>query len=129
MPLIAFLCFLLISLSGLSQSKKPFAEGILLDAVYKKPVAGAVIQNLTTQEATVSDENGRFSMLRREQADSLHISAIGYRDQVLVTEELKAPIQLHPQFLNLKEIVIQSQTNNTARLISKVDIKLRSTLR
>lgn len=61
-----------------------YMEGRALDKETKEPVAFATILNRTTGNGTVSNLDGYFRVMIRDETDSIVVSMVGYKRQQLV---------------------------------------------
>lgn len=90
------------------------------------PLPGATIIELGTQNGTVSDFDGNFSLMLENDNSSLEVSYVGYQKQILsVNNQDEISINLLAGASNLDEIVITGYTSSIKRnltgAISKID--------
>lgn len=109
--------FLLLSICAISQTK---VSGVVIDE-FGDPVSFANVLFKASTEGTITNENGRFYMESEKDHDTLQISFIGYKTEVIalksrVTYDMKIVLQESGEELN--EVVVywgkQSKKNNPA---------------
>lgn len=98
-------------------------SGTVKDAVTKVPIpfVNVVIKN--TFQGTITNEEGYFSLETRNKADTLIISAVGFKKQwvPLRQKELnKIEVFLAPDNVNLTEVTIKYQGNPAEKILKKV---------
>lgn len=104
-----------------AQGQATRIQGRVLDAVSGDPLQGATITIPNSNRGTISDVQGRFSILPTPGADStaLSISYLGYRKQIAKVSNsdlsTSLEIRLQEDFINLGEIVISGQGVNTEK--------------
>ncbi len=93
--------FLFISLAGFAQKFQ------VVDADNKVPVSFATI-SFGDGRGTFAGEDGVFDFPKDKYADidSLHISAIGFKEQVFSTQDIPAVISLLPEASQLTEVIV-----------------------
>lgn len=117
---ILILFFILISLTGLSQS----ISGTIKDTETKEPVEFVVVYNLTNETHAHTNHTGGFSLNNTQEGDSIVISMVGYeRLQFRVSPETNWNIQLIAAPVELSQVVISPELN-TINKIKQVDLKL-----
>lgn len=82
------LLLLLFSVQVAAQSR--YISGKILDQQRKTPVPYASIYNKTLQSGTLSDLNGRFRIVIRDEQDSVYVSFMGYRRQAVPLKKGKS---------------------------------------
>ena len=104
----------LFSLSAYSQS---VIEGKVLDKESKEPISGASISDFEKTFVTVSDHKGSFIIKDRlSDIDSCLISSLGYLEKrIAVKPGKKLIIELEPDVLNLKEVIITANREEQER--------------
>ena len=95
------LLFLFISLSAFSQKFQ------VIDALAKTPVSFATI-SFGDGRGTFAGEDGVFDFEQKKYADidSLHISAIGFKEQAFSTSNIPPSIALMPEASQLSEVIV-----------------------
>ena len=104
-------------------------KGKVIDVVTKEPLELAVVQNSKTSSNTLTDREGRFALKNVNLSDSITISYIGYTSQTIKPDPSDKPlkIQLSKGQFNLKEVVINSHSNNltTSHIFSSMDLNMQ----
>ncbi len=114
--------------SSVSFSQK-IIKGKVIDKVTKEPLELAVVTVLRTGKKTLTDRDGNFILRNAFPEDSLYISFIGYKSEIIAGNANKNLLkaELEKGAINLSEIVITSQTNNlsTMRALTNLDLNMR----
>ena len=114
--------------SSVSFSQK-IIKGKVIDKVTKEPLELAVVTVLRTGKKTLTDRDGNFILRNASPEDSLYISFIGYKSEIIAGHANKNLLkaELEKGAINLSEIVITSQTNNlsTMRALTNLDLNMR----
>ena len=82
----------------------------ILDAATLKPLEGATIQALNKNASAVTDANGFIKLALIKSGDSIKVSFLGYKTEVLKVEMLTSDCQqisLAPKSFTLDEVVIK----------------------
>jgi len=73
-----------------------------------KPLPGATVVEKGTNNATMTDLNGKFTLQVTDAAQAIVVSFMGYKDQeVTLTTETNYEIYLEPDNFNLEAVVFQ----------------------
>lgn len=82
----------------------------VLDAANKTPVSFATI-SFGDGRGTFAGEEGEFKFVaaKYKDIDSLYISAIGFKDQAIATQNLPAQILLDPEASQLSEVIVTAE--------------------
>ena len=89
-------------------------DGVVTDAAKYEPLAFVNVYFRNSTEGTTTDINGNFVLKASFPYDSIVISAVGYRTQVLpvktgISQQLS--IVMEPDLVNLDEVVVMSGEN------------------
>jgi len=101
--------------------------GRVLDIETRKPIAGANVMLLGTDQGEITDEDGKFSLSAKQQADSIRVSMLGYKPvKVSVKDNKELSVQLSSTALMLDQVTVQGFENNrnileTAGAIATLD--------
>lgn len=98
-------------------------NGVVYDAVTKvpQPFVNILVKGSTT--GTITDTEGKFSLLTQKKADTLIISSLGFRKQYIRLkpgEMNSLEIYLEPDNQTLNSVTIKYDGNPAERLIKKV---------
>ncbi|MBW8684901.1 TonB-dependent receptor [Chitinophaga rhizophila] len=88
----------------------------------KKPVQDAMIYNQRTGAHTHSNEMGSFRLKDAQTGDSLKVSRIAYKTQIIVLQAANPEITLEPSELQLHEVAIATSLRHL-NIISDIDLK------
>ncbi|MDP2526864.1 hypothetical protein [Maribacter dokdonensis] len=117
----------LISFSGYGQDNTVILKGTVSNA--KNDVSNVLIVNLNTQQSTITDSSGLFSIEVRLK-DSLRISAVQYLPKEIIINESYlnssfVTIHLIENIIDLKEVTVTpyNLTGELDRDIDRLDIK------
>lgn len=117
----------LISFSGFGQDNTVILKGTVSNA--KNDVSDVLIVNLNTQQSTITDSSGLFSIEVRLK-DSLRISAVQYLPKEIIINESYLnssfiTIHLIENIIDLKEVTVTpyNLTGELDRDIDRLDIK------
>jgi len=119
-------CF--IFYSTLSLEAQTLITGKIVDAVSRQPLAAACIQQLHNDKIkTLSDNNGNFSLRLNIKNAVVTASFIGYKqDTVFLKEQNNVRIELEPDVVNLKDIIIvQNNGQQKFSTLAKIDLDLK----
>lgn len=104
--------------------------GYLHDAKTGEPVIGASILLENTKTGVISDQYGYYSLTLSKGRNLLNIQSLGMRDtrrQLVVYAEGRMNIDLQPQVIALKNVIVSSEKTSLIRGmqmgVQKVDIK------
>jgi hypothetical protein len=98
-------------------------DGVVADATKHEPLAFVNVYFRNSTEGTTTDNNGRFVLKATFSYDSIVISAVGYRTQVLPVKvgiRQQLSIALQPDLVNLDEVVVLSGENPAWAIIRNV---------
>ncbi|MBU3715329.1 MAG: TonB-dependent receptor, partial [Ferruginibacter sp.] len=113
--LLFFVCF--ISSSIMAQN----IEGRVYDNDTKEPVAGAVLQVVSSSKNTISNSEGRFVLKGIKPSDTIHVHFIGYTDVFLPVRD-KMAIPLKPNINELQNIVVTA--NREAGIRTQIPVAI-----
>jgi hypothetical protein len=101
---------LVISLSQSSLSQKISIEGIIRDSKDNSTLIGANIIEQGTANSTISDINGKFSIILESDTSTLNISYLGYNSKIVkVNSNRYIEITLERNIFDLPIITISAQ--------------------
>ena len=112
---ILLLTFLLIYSEGML-AQHYFVNGIVKDAVTEAPIKGVNIGLSKATAGTVTDENGRFSIMVCQHGEcKLWFSHVGYKkaEQIFPEANQDVVIWLEPKGVNINEITVQARKRIT----------------
>jgi len=126
MPLKLFFCWtFVICFTGFQNvwNQTTKVSGTVLDGITKVPIpfVNVLIKNSFT--GTITDENGYFSLETRNKADTLLISAVGFKKKYILLkpkESNKIEVLLEPDNVELTEVNIRYEGNPAEMLLKKV---------
>lgn len=101
-------------------------EGTVRDADNKEVLVGAAVQIEGTQQGTVTDEQGRFSLSSKQATVKLKFSYVGYNDTKVTWQGAELNVLLVPA--SMEEVVIRGirgsdKTPVTQKTIDKKEIE------
>ncbi|MBK8485213.1 MAG: carboxypeptidase-like regulatory domain-containing protein [Saprospiraceae bacterium] len=107
------LCFFSLSKSMLGQNHIEI-EGKILDKETKEPIPFANIYNKSSKKGTISNADGYFRILINEVTDTITISFIGYKEQIIKIKADKKNylIYLEVNILLLNEVTVTPKDNS-----------------
>ncbi|MBC7885293.1 MAG: carboxypeptidase-like regulatory domain-containing protein [Saprospiraceae bacterium] len=107
------LCFFSLSKSMLGQNQIEI-EGIILDKETKEPIPFANIYNKSSKKGTISNADGYFRILNNEVTDTITISFIGYKEQIIKikADQKNYLIYLEVNILLLNEVTVTPKANS-----------------
>jgi outer membrane cobalamin receptor len=120
-------CFLItLLLLYFSASSQVVVKGRVLDALNREPVAAATVITADSNAATITDQQGFFS-LRSEAADAtIIISSNGYASAKFHSTSVGAEILLQPAPVQLKDVlVIHRNLPASFQSLARNDLELR----
>jgi len=97
--------------------------GIVIDE-FRNSIQAVSILNTTTNQATISDEQGKFILENVSSGDSLQFYHISYKLKIVEVKNVEATLNvvLPANEINLSEIVISPRIN-ALQLIADIDIQ------
>lgn len=107
------LCLFCFSKSMFGQNQIEI-EGNILNKETKEPIAFANIYNKSSKKGTISNTEGYFRILINEVTDTITISFIGYKEQIIKIIEGKKNylILLEENILLLNEVTVTPEDNS-----------------
>ncbi len=119
--------FLFLNVSNIF-AQSYIINGKILDGETKEPVIGATVQLLSNQSGTSSNSEGKFSLNKNTEIDSVKISFIGYVSvTVPVTDNLIVFLRSNP--IQLQSVLVTANREASLRAESPIAIsKLSSKL-
>lgn len=110
MRLFSLLTALLLGMSGLFAENQFTVSGYIKDSLTGEALASALIWNTAnSNEGTLSNDYGFFSLSTTQNINEISISYIGYRTKVVKVENGIMTIFLAPAILQTAEIVVQDE--------------------
>jgi iron complex outermembrane receptor protein len=106
-----FITGILIFAGSLSVCKAQTIHGAVTDAKTGKPLAGANILQLQTQNGSATDKNGHFSLtLIQNKSSKIRVSFIGYNTEIINTIHANGPLKiaLTPEVFQSNAIFVQA---------------------
>jgi iron complex outermembrane receptor protein len=124
---IIIMGFLFLNVSNIF-AQSYIINGKILDGETKEPVIGATVQLLSNQSGTSSNSEGKFSLNKNTEIDSVKISFIGYVSvTVPVTDNLIVFLRSNP--IQLQSVLVTANREASLRAESPIAIsKLSSKL-
>lgn len=119
--------FVLLLLSVSDQTNaQTIIKGKVVDATSKQPLESATVSlSYVTNEKTLTDEFGNFSLQSSNYVKEISISHIGYkRSAVLLTGSDALKIELKPDNIDLADVTIQSNGAAKFNSFAKADLAL-----
>ena len=118
--------FITLLLLYFSASSQVIVKGRVLDALNREPVAAATVITADSVAATITDQQGFFS-LRSEATDAtIIISSNGYASAKLHSTSVGAEILLQPAPVQLKDVlVIHRNLPASFQSLARNDLELR----
>ncbi len=114
-------CMLIGIFSIASVHAQNNVEGFVTDQKTNEPVVSAFIKNLNNNETTITDLYGRFILAQGSNKDSLEVSSMGYKSQVIsVKSELN--VRLNAENFSLDEIILSGNKEEEKRTESAIAI-------
>jgi uncharacterized GH25 family protein len=100
--------------------------GVVIDAITKQSVPGAVVKIKGTTHAVATDDNGRFSFITaRKFPSTLVVSFIGYKTQEVIANGGFVEVALEENISQLNDVVVvgygTQQRKDLVSSVSKVD--------
>lgn len=115
----SFLIFLLLNQFCFAQN----ISGVVTDSDSHNPLAGVSVKVLQTNQGTVTDANGRFSIETSGFPVTLIFSSIGYRpDSIVVRSSTPLNVTLHAISAALSEVVVTGLGVATTQAKSPIEI-------
>ena len=122
---IFFILSLFISLSVLGQQTA--LSGQVIDSATHVPVNGVTVLLSPGKHVDVTDENGNFYFKSTGGANTIIISAVGYKKSVIAIGTFKkgSTMAISQQQTQLADVIISGNLPNPYKTISETDIKMR----
>lgn len=118
---IIILCLLLGT--GLALAQTRVAKGLVVDET-GEPVIGVTVSVKGTTNATITDENGRFSINVPQNVTNLSFTFIGYEAQdIQVSDNMR--VVMVPSAQQLTEVVVTGMSTMDRRLFTGATDRLR----
>lgn len=84
-------------------------QGLVIDDQSQNPIPGVNIIIQGTSQGTITDQDGRFSLLTNKDAITLTVSAVGYETlQIPTTLTKELTIRLKSDLRQLDEVVVSA---------------------
>ena len=117
---------LMLTVSSLIQAQT-FIKGKVIDANSRQPLENATITNSDAPASnTFTDQYGNFSLNTRKAKLNLSVSYIGYKAVTVSAEGNKdIKIEMNPDAISLKDIVLSSNSATKFSTIAKIDLDLK----
>jgi hypothetical protein len=102
-------------------------SGKIIDSATRTAINGVTITLLPGNETDITDENGKFYFKNTGNANTIAISAVGYKKQSvdLINYKNGQIIKIVQQQTQLTDVVISGNSPNPYKSISETDIKMR----
>jgi hypothetical protein len=128
--IIAFAVFTSVFLfPSVSLSQNVFLQGKIYDSTTRQPVGSVSVQDLSSSEGTLSNDQGAFR-LRLKRGDHVIIfSHLGFENAdttIIIKENLDITVFLHPSDISLNEVTVRAEASEnivSSQRISSVTIK------
>jgi TonB-linked SusC/RagA family outer membrane protein len=101
----AMLLCMFLSLSGMAGAQQTRITGRVLNATDKQPIRGATVENKTTGKATITDEEGRFS-IEASPGQNLQVTMTGFRLSDITVRGTSVEVLLQAEQRQLDEVVV-----------------------
>ncbi|MBL6447597.1 TonB-dependent receptor [Fulvivirga sp. 29W222] len=118
MRIIFLLALLLVAITGYTQSP---VQGTITDEQTGEALPFAYITNLTSQKATVTDIQGRFTIEAQPETDTLQVKNMGYITQTVLAKDAQI-VRLQTSVLSLNEVVVSANREQEKRTEAPVAI-------
>jgi len=124
-PGLFILVLLLLAASGaeLKAQQTTRISGTVVDAVSKTPIPFVNVIFKGTFSGTITDENGNFNLETKLKSDTVMISAVGFKKQLIrisAGDGNKLSVELEPDNQSLTEVIIKYKGNPAEVLLKKV---------
>ncbi|WP_423146516.1 TonB-dependent receptor [Rubrolithibacter danxiaensis] len=106
---------LLIAFQHKSFAQTNAVRGNISDAQTHEPLFGASIRIQNTNEGTLSDRDGNFSISSNSKFDTIIISSTGYYSKKLSVFDKEMQVLLSPAVNSLKEVVVSANREQRNR--------------
>ena len=118
------LCALFLCLSISLAQAQTIIKGKVVDAVSRQPLEAVSVTDVQTPSLkTSTDENGNFIL---KSNGKVNVSYVGYKETMLMLTNKEANvIDLQPDVIKLKDIVLESNAATKFSTISKIDLDLK----
>lgn len=101
-------------------------KGKVVDAKSRQVLENAVIMNTENPKASaLSDKYGSFSIKGDRENINLLVSYIGYKPQTIINASSNIIIEMDPDAVNLKDVVLSTGSMNRFNTVAKIDLDLR----
>jgi len=103
-------------------------SGKIVDAGSRQPLEYVTVHDgVVGGKKTSSDQYGNFSFISKDKIELLYFSYVGYKPTVVTTKEkTELIIELQPDILNLKDVVIlQNNSPTKFNTLSRIDLNLK----
>ncbi|NVO04075.1 MAG: SusC/RagA family TonB-linked outer membrane protein [Bacteroidetes bacterium] len=103
---------IILFISGFFSSGNLFAQkqnvsGLITDKVDGSTIVGIVIRVKNTSQGTISDINGRYSIIAPKQTDTLVFSFIGYNEMIIpINGRTKINVEMVHSTIELNSVVV-----------------------
>lgn len=102
--LIGFLMFALAMPFASAQHKE--VSGTVLSSADGTPVVGATVQDKTSGQFSISDEQGAFHLLVSDKSTELTVMCLGFKDHIAKLTGDKMRVELDPDVLSIDETMV-----------------------
>ncbi|MEM7574784.1 MAG: carboxypeptidase-like regulatory domain-containing protein [Bacteroidota bacterium] len=125
--LSCFLFFFLISLFNSTLQAQLIIQARVVDAQTEQALAYATVASISSQDGTLTNADGFFSLEVSSAQDSLTISFLGYQSMRLQAGSLRATpvVLLQPQSIELSDVTVFSEDEYLYRAVSDCRKTLR----
>lgn len=118
MKYLSTLIFILSCSFSFSQT---VIQGDIINSLTKEPIPSVFIINKQTNETSLTNELGQFSIQAEPNKDSLFISYLGFETQLILAQQAMS-ISLEAKTTTLNELVVSSNREQEARIESPIAI-------
>ena len=111
----SFLIIFICCLSQFAFAQNAVLQGQIIDAISRKPVQAASIKIQDSDQNTVSDSEGKWSLSLPSGVYNIEIRHIGFQDAIIYEQRIRVvqanliESELFPSFDNLEEVTIESE--------------------
>lgn len=114
---LIFLIFLILGITNLSLKSQNITV-LLLDSLTKKPISDVNIANSQFQTIAISNQEGKFTMIKEQNPFTLSLTHVAYHTRKLTVfptseNHVEIAITLIPITILLDSVVISADLNNT----------------
>jgi hypothetical protein len=124
-----FLCIFFAQFLFAQSNTSRTITGKVMDKNTYEPLEAAVVTDVKSNNNTLTNSNGNFSLKNVRDEDSVRITYIGYTSQKVAASTIgkSLNIELAKGSVDLKDIVISGNSNSitTSRILSNIDLNMK----